>query len=131
MPDELPITDAERLVMEAVWEHAPASSRQIVEAVSAREDWQPKTVQTLISRLVAKGMLNHRREGRRYLYTPAVARDDFLRRKSRQFVDTFFRGRITPLVAAFAEAESISPEDLEALRNFVDSLDEPDGEGRA
>lgn len=125
---DIPITEAERHVMEAVWAHGPVSSREIVLAVQADEDWHPKTVQTLIGRLVAKGMLQREKYGRGYLYSPAVAREEYVRRKSREFVGTFFRGRITPLVAAFADTGKLSREDLEQLRDFVESLDAEDRE---
>lgn len=128
MSTEMPITEAERHVMEAVWAHGPASSRTIIEAVQAEEDWHPKTVQTLIGRLVAKDMLQREKHGRGYLYSPTVNREEFIRRKSRQFVGTFFRGRITPLVAAFAETGKLNREDLRQLREFVESLDAEDGE---
>lgn len=127
MERDLPVTDAERLVMEAVWTRSRASSRHITQAVQVHEDWHPKTVQTLISRLVTKGMLKREKQGRGYLYSPTVAREEFVRRKSRQFVSTFFRGRITPLVAAFAESGELSREDLQQLRDFVESM-EDDGE---
>lgn len=131
MSKELPITDAERLIMEAVWDHHPASSREIIRSVRTLESWHPKTVQTLIARLVNKGMLDRTKQGRGYLYSPAVAREEFVRRKSRQFVSTFFKGRVTPLVAAFAKSGQMSREDLEELRDFVESLDEPDqGDGK-
>lgn len=124
MSTDLPITEAERHVMEAVWARGASSSREIVQAVQADEDWHPKTVQTLISRLVAKDMLQREKHGRGYLYSPTVDREEFVRRKSRQFVGTFFRGRITPLVAAFAETGKLSKEDLKQLRDFVESLDD-------
>lgn len=128
MSGELPITEAERRVMEAVWAHDRVSSSEIVRAVQADEDWHPKTVQTLISRLVTKGMLRREKYGRGYLYSPAVARDEFVRRKSRQFVGTYFHGRITPLVAAFAESGKLSREDIRQLRDFVESLEDEDRE---
>lgn len=131
MESDLPITDAERLVMEAVWQDSPATSKDIVRRVSAREAWQPKTVQTLIGRLVKKGMLQHEKQGRGYLYSATLPREEFVRRKSRQFVRTFFRGRVTPLVAAFAEADSLSSDDLRELRDFVESMEEHDGEEEA
>lgn len=126
MSAKMPITEAERRIMEAVWAHERVSSREIVQAVQTDEDWHPKTVQTLIGRLVAKGMLQREKHGRGYLYSPTVARDEFVRRKSRQFVGTFFDGRITPLVAAFAESGKLSREDIRQLRDFVESLDADD-----
>lgn len=129
--DDLPITDAERLVMEVLWECSPRTSSEITRAVQAHSDWQAKTVQTLIGRLAGKGMLHVHKQGRRHSYAPAIARDDFLRRKSRNFVQTFFQGRVTPLVAAFAETEKPSREDLRELRAYLDSLDAEHGENDA
>lgn len=128
MSGELPITEAEQRVMEAVWAHDRVSSSEIIKAVQADADWHPKTVQTLIGRLVAKGMLQREKHGRGYRYSPAVARDEFVRRKSRQFVGTFFQGRITPLVAAFAESGKLSREDIRQLRDFVESLEDDERE---
>src|SRR6056297_2422365 len=118
--NEPPITDAERLVMEAVWDDAPLSSSEIIERVGRHEDWAPKTVQTLIGRLVGKKMLERERAGRGYLYRPAIRREAFVASKSRGLVKRLFSGRITPLVAAFADGESLDQDDLRALRALVD-----------
>lgn len=120
---EPPITDAERLVMEAVWAESPLSSAGIIARVGRSEDWAPKTVQTLIGRLVGKKMLERDRSGRGYLYRPAIPRAEFIASKSRGLVQRLFNGRITPLVAAFADSDSISAEDLAELRDLVDSLE--------
>jgi len=124
-----PVTEAESRIMEALWESAPAASREIVRRVRQVEDWSPKTIQTLIGRLVDKGMVQREPEGRGYLYRPALARDEFVRSKSRNFVERIFSGRVTPLVAAFAESRSLGEEDLKALRALVDSLEEESGQG--
>lgn len=120
---EPPITDAERLVMEAVWNEAPLSSAEIVRRVSQTEDWAPKTIQTLIGRLVTKQMLERERAGRGYLYRPAIRREEFVASKSRGLVQRLFSGRITPLVAAFADSEKLDENDLRELRALVDELE--------
>ena len=124
---EPPITDAERLVMEAVWTEDPLSSAEIVEHVSQHENWAPKTVQTLIGRLVGKKMLQRESAGRGYLYRPAIPREEFVASKSRGLIQRLFSGRVTPLVAAFAEREPISAEDLAELRELVDALEKRHG----
>jgi len=126
--NEPPITDAERLVMEAVWTEAPLSSAEIIRRVGRTEDWAPKTVQTLIGRLVGKRMLERERSGRGYLYRPAIPRKAFVASKSRGLVERLFSGRITPLVAAFADNETISADDLAELRALVDSLEKRHGD---
>jgi len=120
---EPPITDAERLVMEAVWTEAPLSSAEIIKRVSPAEDWSPKTVQTLIGRLVGKKMLARERSGRGYLYRPAIRREAFVASKSRSLVQRLFSGRITPLVAAFADSDKLDHEDLRQLKALVDELE--------
>lgn len=114
--------------MEAVWAEAPLSSAEIIKRVSLTEDWAPKTVQTLIGRLVGKKMLERERSGRGYLYRPAIARKAFVASKSRGLVQRLFSGRIAPLVAAFADSETISADDLAELRALVDSLENRPGD---
>jgi predicted transcriptional regulator len=128
MADNLPITDAEREVMEALWERSPLTSREIIYAVQAHTHWQAKTVRTLISRLAKKGMVRSEKQERRYEYAPAISREEFLQCKSRKFIRTFFKGKVTPLVAAFAEQESLSREDVAELRQLIDSLAEDKSE---
>lgn len=120
---EPPITDAERLVMEAVWTEAPLTSAEIIQHVGRHEDWAPKTVQTLIGRLVGKEMLLREPAGRGYLYRPAIRREEFVASKSRGLVQRLFSGRITPLVAAFADGEKLDENDLRELRALVDELE--------
>lgn len=48
------ISDAEYKVMKTVWAHAPISTPQVTKLLAAQNDWSPKTVQTLLSRLSRK-----------------------------------------------------------------------------
>lgn len=128
---ELHVTDAESKIMEALWAHAPLPFRDIVRHVRRIEDWHPKTIQTLIGRLVEKGMVQREPEGRGYLYRPAFTREEFVRSKSRSFVERILSGRVTPLVAAFTETRSLGTDDLKALRALVDSLEEGSRKGES
>lgn len=116
------ITEAERRVMEAVWQAQPASSRGIIERVQQDTDWHGKTIQTLIGRLVDKRILRRERDGRRFLYSAGITRAEFVRQRSRTFVDTYFKGRVAPLVAAFARSETISRDDLRELEALVGEI---------
>src|SRR3546814_17945900 len=66
----------------------------------------------MLSRLLAKGALVHEEDGRRYLYRPAIARDDFVARESRRLLDRMFGGSVSPLVAHLAERDSLTDEDI-------------------
>ena len=53
------ISEAEFEVMKIVWKHAPISTNEITEKLLQTTSWSPKTIQTLIKRLVTKGALTY------------------------------------------------------------------------
>lgn len=116
------ISDAEHAVMEVLWEEAPLAAADVAERIDPARGWSARTVKTMLSRLLAKGALVHEEDGRRYLYRPAVARDDFVARESRRLLDRMFGGRVTPLVAHLAERESLTAEDIAEIEALLKAL---------
>lgn len=53
------ISEAEYEVMKIVWKHAPINTNEITEKLLQSTNWSPKTIQTLIKRLVTKGVLTY------------------------------------------------------------------------
>jgi predicted transcriptional regulator len=106
------ISSAEHEVMEVLWQDSPLTAAEVAERVPAEKGWSSRTVKTLLSRLLVKGVLTHEEEGRRYLYRPAVARDDYVAQESRRLLDRLFGGRVTPLVAHLAERDVLSARDI-------------------
>jgi BlaI family transcriptional regulator, penicillinase repressor len=117
------ISDSEYAVMDVLWRSAPASAAQVGEALTGSRDWSIQTVKTLLSRLVAKGVVGAEEDGRRYLYRPLVERDDHASRESQRLVDRLFGGRISPLVAQFAERETLSEADIAELKALIERLE--------
>ncbi len=116
------ISDAEHAVMEVLWEEAPLAAADVAERVGPERSWSVRTVKTLLSRLLAKGAIVHEEDGRRYLYRPAIAREDFLERESEKLLDRMFGGRVTPLVAHLAERNRLSPQDIEEIEALLKEL---------
>lgn len=59
MRDLPQISEAEFEVMKIVWKHAPISTNEITDKLLQTTSWSPKTIQTLIKRLVNKGVLTY------------------------------------------------------------------------
>ena len=116
------ISDAEHAVMEALWEKSPRTAVDVCEAVCGERGWSMPTVKTLLSRLVAKGAVGTEPDGRRFLYTPLLARDDYVGGESRRLVDRLFGGRAAPLFAHLAEAEALSDEDLAEIERLLKEM---------
>lgn len=116
------ISEAEQAVMEVLWRDSPLSAADVAERVDSSRGWSDRTVKTLLSRLLAKGALAHEEEGRRYLYRPAVAREDYVAQESGRLISRMFGGRVTPLVAHLAERDLLTPRDIEEIEALLREL---------
>lgn len=119
---ELP--DAELAVLEALWRDAPQSAEQLTLALAATRAWKLNTVKTLLTRMQARGAVRHEKEGRRFLYWPVWERRAFLTQATRQLLDSFFGGKVTPLVAHLSSQRKLSAADRRALRELLDSWEQ-------
>ncbi|MGM9484100.1 BlaI/MecI/CopY family transcriptional regulator [Roseateles sp. NT4] len=118
------ISDAESQIMRTLWERHPLTADDILAALPAEDGWQLGTVKTLLNRMLNKGALKAERDGRRYLYEPLVAREDWEQGESLGLLDRVFGGRLSPLVAHFSSQRKLSPEDAEALRRLLQEHDD-------
>src|SRR5262249_47696901 len=109
------VSAAESVVMEALWRRHPQSAEDIVAEVGAGQGWSEATVKTLLNRLLAKDAVTAEREGRRYLYSPKLARADYLDEESTSLIDRLFEGRLSSLVSHFSEREKLSADDIAEL----------------
>ncbi len=116
------ISDAEHVVMEVLWNASPLTAQDIVERVDPERGWSANTVKTLIGRLLAKSVIAHEADGRRYLYRPLVARADHVDRESRRLIDRLFGGKLTPLVAHLAERDALSSDDIAQIEAILAEL---------
>jgi predicted transcriptional regulator len=108
--------------MEVLWREAPLGAAEVSAKVDPVRGWSARTVKTLLSRLLSKGVIAHEEDGRRYLYRPAVSREAFVARESGRLIDRMFGGRITPLVAHLAEQNRLTPADIEEIEALLKAL---------
>lgn len=117
------ISDAELEVMEVLWSNRrPLTATEIAEQIPPGRDWSLATVKTMLSRLSSKGAIGFTEEGRRYLYKAAIARNSYVGRESRRFVDQLFGGRLSPLVARLADEDALDQDDIAAIEKILKEL---------
>jgi BlaI family penicillinase repressor len=120
LPRPPQISDAEWEVMNVLWTRSPLTASEVADELCDRMRWHPKTVKTLLGRLVKKGALRYREEGNHYVYSPAFARRRFVAEASRSFIDRVFGGRLAPALVHMVETTQLSDQDLAELRNILD-----------
>jgi BlaI family transcriptional regulator, penicillinase repressor len=111
------ISESEHAVMDILWRTAPLTATQVGDALAGSRRWSAQTVKTLLARLVTKGAVATQQDGRRYLYSPLMARDDHDAHESQRLVDRLFGGRISPLVA-----QALSANDIAEIEALLESL---------
>src|SRR5262245_23552727 len=118
------ISEAESRVLEVFWRvQRPLSADEVVGAMENSHEWSAGTIRTFLTRLVKKKALGSTPDGRRYLYPPLIARDDYVHKQSRGIIDRLFGGRITPFITQFSERHRLTRHEIDELKRLIDRLD--------
>jgi len=113
------ISAAEWEVLKVLWEQPFLSAGEVAGKLSAQKDWHPRTIKTLLARLVKKGALVYKAEGKRYLYEPKVKKEDVIKRESQSFLDRVFDGVTVPMLAHFVKTAKMSPDEIQQLKQIL------------
>lgn len=125
MPKIPRISEAEWEVMKVFWsKQEPSPANQIVAALAGKTDWKPKTVKTLINRLVNKGALGYEENGRTYHYYPLITEADCVKAESRSFLQRVYGGALKPMLVNFLQEEELSSEEIEELKRILEERKE-------
>jgi BlaI family penicillinase repressor len=124
MKPSVAITEAESALMKVLWQTSPIATEDLIAALEQPERWHTSTVKTLLTRLLKKGAIRAQREGRRFLYSPVMKREQWLTDESTGLLDRLFGGRIAPLVAHFSERRKLSKKDIAELKQLIQELDD-------
>jgi BlaI family penicillinase repressor len=118
-----PVSDAERQVLQALWERGPSSVRELHAWLRGQgQDWARTTVITLLQRLEGKGYVAADKSGHAFWYHATVTRDELVRRRMGELADDLCGGEWAPLLLAFTERSRLSDIEIAELQKLVDEL---------
>ncbi|TVX86831.1 BlaI/MecI/CopY family transcriptional regulator [Paenibacillus agilis] len=120
------ISDAEWEVMKVLWAGSPRTSAEIIDALAKPKEWSPKTIRTLLSRLVQKEVITFKQESNRsYSYYPLVTEDECVREVTNSLLQRLYGGAIKPLLVNFINERKLSSEDIAELKQLLDEKEKP------
>src|SRR3954451_20592470 len=114
------ISDAEWEVMKAVWDGQPTPASGVVDRLGREQGWAPRTVKTMLARLVDKGALGYEVDGKRFLYRAKVRREACVRHESRSFLSRVFGGAVAPAVVHLLTHSNLTQDELDELRRILE-----------
>lgn len=115
------ISEAELEVMKILWELKKATSSEIVEKLLKTSEWKPKTIHTLITRLVSKeAIIAEKLDGKSYIYLPKVSDEEYKSYANKSFLQRVYNGSLNLMISSFIKQQKLSKEDIEELKNILD-----------
>jgi BlaI family penicillinase repressor len=122
------VPDAELAVLKVLWDQDAATIRELTDKLyPAGETSHYATVQKLLERLQGRGCVERKRDGRLHRYSATVERDDLIRDRLRQAADKLCEGSFTPLLTQLVDGRNLAPDEIRALRDLIQRLDEREG----
>nr|WP_294681852.1 BlaI/MecI/CopY family transcriptional regulator [uncultured Anaerotignum sp.] len=115
------LPDTELKIMQVIWcIQTPASTSAIREELQKEKPWNLSALQTLLGRLVRRGFLQTEKQGKNRYYTPVISEEEYLAEDSRRYFQKWTGGSLRDLVACLYENHSVTKEELEDLRAFIE-----------
>lgn len=118
MRTHISISESEWAVMKTIWNEPPRSLQDVLSSLK-HTDWSTTTIQTYLARLVKKGALTTQRQGKGYLYYPAVSEEDCRLAESRNFLNRVYNGSLSQMVKGFVKSGSLSEDELSELKKLI------------
>ena len=112
-------SEAEYEVMKVVWKESPVNTNAVTEILTKTTNWSPKTIQTLLKRLVNKGALTYEKQGRVFVYMPLIQESTYVRQKSRSFLKRYFDGDMSRMLSACLDEETLTKNEIDTLREIL------------
>ena len=114
------ISDAELELLKELWVESPLTSRQLVDRLQVRTQWGEPTIKTLLLRLLRKKAVKRQSQGKSFLYSATIRRDEYQYTVSRSVIDRLFDGLAGNFLTCLVRNESFRPGELEELRRLLD-----------
>ena len=113
------ISEAEFEVMKVIWKYAPISTNEVTEKLTQTTDWSPKTIQTMLKRLVTKKALTYEKQSRVFVYTPLVPETEYIRQESNSFLKRYYNGNLSSMLTSYLEDDKLSSTEIDNLRHLL------------
>lgn len=119
------MTDCEQIVMKSVWDAGKdVSLQEIMKDLETRfhRVWKRQTISTFLLHLIEKGYLRSYRQGRVFYYVPLMKEDDYRSEQTKMFLDFWFEGSASGMIASLSEQKKLSAEEIDRIKDLAAKL---------
>ena len=113
------LTEAELRIMRILWSQGESLVSDLVSAMPADTPLAYNSVLTTVRILEQKGYVEHRQEGRAFIYIPCIAEHDASRSEIHHVMHRFFGNSREQLMLSLLGEGEITPEELQRLKDAI------------
>ncbi len=119
--------DLQYEIMRILWRDGESTVAHVHEVLEG--DRALTTIATMLSKMEKKGVVDHRSEGRQFLYSPLVSEREVHRTMVGDLKERLFQGDVTAMVSHLIREEDIDPAELERLEKLIEKARSAKGTG--
>ena len=113
------ISESEWEIMNVLWDKAPQTANDIILSLQESTDWKPKTIRTLLDRLVQKDVVGVNKDQRVYTFYPHYSQEECQRAETESFIKRIYGGTMKSMLVQFIHEDTLSDDDINELRTIL------------
>lgn len=117
------LSENEWYIMQILWEHAPATLRDICEALKEKKGWTKHAVTSFLKRMLEKGAISVDESGKVRTYSPIWEKEDTILEETHSILDRVYRGNLFLMVSNAVKEQKLTKEEIDELKSLLDNMD--------
>jgi BlaI family penicillinase repressor len=113
------ISESEWEIMNVLWDKAPQTANDIILSLQESTDWKPKTIRTLLDRLVQKDVVGVNKDQRVYTFYPLYSQEECQRAETESFIKRIYGGTMKSMLVQFIHEDTLSDDEINELRTIL------------
>lgn len=113
------LAELQLAIMQVLWEQQEASVGNVRDALESLRSLAYTTVGTMLAKMEAKGLVDHRSDGRVNVYRPVVKREQVRQSMMSDLTERLFQGDVAQMMCHLLDGESVTQEDLAELKRLI------------
>ena len=115
---------SEWLICEKLWEESPRTLVQLYHALEEDPGWSKSTVNTLLSRMLEKGIVAYEEGGKARQYYPKIKREEAAFAETRSLIQKVYRGSVGMMMRTLLQEHALSEAEIQELYQILQGEDE-------
>ena len=113
------LQQSEWYIMEKLWEESPRTIVQLYHALEVDPGWSKSTVNTLLGRMVDKGIIHYEEGAKARQYYPSIRREDAALAETESLLKRVYQGSVSMMMSTLVKKNALSDEEIDELYEIL------------